>query len=230
MNKILIVEDDANIRRMICIALKAEGFKTLETSNVKDGLITALKEKPELIILDLGLPDGDGKEILARIRRTSSVPVLILSARHSEDDKVDMLMAGANDYVSKPFSIKELIARIRVLLRDITPVIPTAERRRKIQNLTIDLDSGLISLGNIDISLTPKELHLIDLLTREVGVFVNQQTLIRSIWGNYNSEDTHYVRILVSHVRKKLSALNSNCFSIETSAGNGYRFLVSHTE
>ena len=193
MNKILIVEDDANIRRMICIALKAEGFKPLETSNVKDGLITALKEKPELIILDLGLPDGDGKEILARIRRTSSVPVLILSARHSEDDKVDMLMAGANDYVSKPFSIKELIARIRVLLRDITPVIPTAERRRKIQNLTIDLDSGLISLGNIDISLTPKELHLIDLLTREVGVFVNQQTLIRSIWGNYNSEDTHYV-------------------------------------
>lgn len=230
MNKILIVEDDANIRRMVCIALRAEGFKPLETSNVRDGLITALQQKPELIILDLGLPDGDGKEILARIRSTSSVPVLILSARNSENDKVDMLMAGANDYVSKPFSIKELIARIRVLLRDITPIIPTAERRRKIQDLTIDLDRGLMSLGDIDISLTPKELQLIDLLTREVGAFVNQQTLIRAIWGNYNSEDTHYIRILVSHVRKKISALNSNCFSIETSAGSGYRFFVSHTE
>lgn len=230
MNKILIVEDDANIRRMVCIALRAEGFEPLETSNVRDGLITALQQKPELIILDLGLPDGDGKEILARIRSTSSVPVLILSARNSENDKVDMLMAGANDYVSKPFSIKELIARIRVLLRDITPIIPTAERRRKIQDLTIDLDRGLMSLGDIDISLTPKELQLIDLLTREVGAFVNQQTLIRAIWGNYNSEDTHYIRILVSHVRKKISALNSNCFSIETSAGSGYRFFVSHTE
>ncbi|GEA03818.1 DNA-binding response regulator [Alteromonas sp. KUL17] len=230
MNKILIVEDDANIRRMVCIALRAEGFKPLETSNVRDGLITALQQKPELIILDLGLPDGDGKEILARIRSTSSVPVLILSARNSENDKVDMLMAGANDYVSKPFSIKELIARIRVLLRDITPIIPTAERRRKIQDLTIDLDRGLMSLGDIDISLTPKELQLIDLLTREVGAFVKQQTLIRAIWGNYNSEDTHYIRILVSHVRKKISALNSNCFSIETSAGSGYRFFVSHTE
>ncbi|MDG6099899.1 response regulator [Alteromonas sp. ZYF713] len=230
MNKILIVEDDANIRRMICIALKAEGFKALETISVKDGLITALKEKPELIILDLGLPDGDGKEILARIRRTSSVPILILSARHSEDDKVNMLMAGANDYVSKPFSVKELIARIRVLLRDISPIIPDAERLRKIHDLTINLNSGLLSLGKTDISLTPKELHLVDLLTREVGVFINQQTLIRSIWGNYNSEDSHYIRILVSHVRKKLSALNTNCFSIETSAGNGYRFLVNHLE
>lgn len=230
MNKILIVEDDPNIRRMICIALKAEGFKTLETYNVKDGLITALQERPKLIILDLGLPDGDGLEILARIRQTSSVPILILSARNSEDDKVDMLMAGANDYVSKPFSVKELIARIRVLLRDITPIIPEAERLRKIHDLTIDLNSGLLSLGQMDISLTQKELYLVDLLTREVGVFVNQQTLIRSIWGNYNSEDKHYIRILVSHVRKKLSALNTDCFSIETSAGHGYRFLVSNLE
>ncbi|MCF2950329.1 response regulator [Paraglaciecola aquimarina] len=230
MNTVLIVEDETHIRRMISIALKAEGFKTKESSNVQDGLVLALKEKPELIILDLGLPDGDGKEILERVRQTSSVPILILSARHSENDKVELLMAGANDYVSKPFSIKELIARIRVLLRDITPVIPEAERIRKFQDLNLDMNSGVLIFGKTHVSLTPKELLLMDILTREVGVFINQTVLMRTIWGNYNSEDTHYIRILVSHLRKKLSSLSTDQFSIETSAGHGYRFVFNHSE
>ncbi|WP_269520659.1 response regulator [Alteromonas sp. BMJM2] len=230
MNTVLIVEDETHIRRMISIALKAEGFKTKESGSVQDGLVLALKEKPELIILDLGLPDGDGKEILRRVRQTSSVPILVLSARHSEDDKVELLMSGANDYVSKPFSIKELIARIRVLLRDITPVIPEAERIRNFQDLNLDLNSGLLTFGKTHVSLTPKELLLMDVLTRDVGIFVNQTVLMRTIWGNHNSEDTHYIRILISHLRKKLSSLNTNQFSIETSAGHGYRFVFNHSE
>jgi two-component system KDP operon response regulator KdpE len=230
MNTVLIVEDETHIRRMISIALKAEGFKAKESGNVQDGLVLALKEKPELIILDLGLPDGEGKEILTRVRQTSSVPILVLSARHSENDKVELLMAGANDYVSKPFSIKELIARIKVLLRDITPIIPDAERIRHFQGLTLDMNSGVLAFGSAQVSLTPKELLLMDILTREVGVFVNQTVLMRTIWGLYNSEDNHYVRVLVSQLRKKLSTLSTNQFSIETCAGHGYRFLLNHSE
>lgn len=230
MSTVLIVEDEPHIRRMISIALKVEGFIAKEALNVREGLAIALREKPALIILDLGLPDGEGKEILTRVRQTSSVPILVLSARHSEDDKVDLLMAGANDYVSKPFSIKELVARIKVLLRDIMPVIPDAERIRHFQDLTLDLNSGVLVLGSAQVSLTPKELLLMDILTREVGVFVNQTVLIRTIWGIHNSEDTHYVRVLVSHLRKKLSTLSKDQFAIETSAGHGYRFLFNQSE
>lgn len=230
MNTVLIVEDEPHIRRTISIALKTEGFKTKEAKNVRDGLVVSLQEKPDLIILDLGLPDGDGKEILGRVRQTSSVPILVLSARHSENDKVELLMAGANDYVSKPFSIKELVARIRVLLRDITPVIPEAERIRNLQNLSLDMNSGVLTFAKAHVSLTPKELLLMDILTREVGVFVNQTVLIRTIWGCYNSEDKHYIRVLVSHLRKKLSTLSTDQFSIETSAGHGYRFVFNHSE
>lgn len=230
MNTILIIEDEAHIRRMISIALKVEGFKVKEAPNMRKGIAMALQEKPDLIILDLGLPDGDGEEVLSRLRQTSCVPILVLSARHSEEDKVALLLAGANDYVCKPFSIKELIARIRVLLRDITPFIPDAGRIRKFQDLALDLNGGTLTFGMAHVFLTPKELLLMDILTREVGVFVNHSVLIRAIWGNYNKEDTHYIRVLVRQLRKKLSLLSEEHFHIETSAGHGYRFVFIDSE
>jgi two-component system KDP operon response regulator KdpE len=230
MSSILIVEDELNIRRMVSIALNAEGYKTIESSSVRDGLRHALDLKPELIILDLGLPDGDGQEVLTRIRQTSSVPILVLSARHTENDKVKLLMSGANDYVSKPFSIRELIARIKVLLRDITPMLPEAKPVRRFPNLLIDVNEGYLEMHGIKIPLSPKELQLLDILTREPGVFVSQKMLMRAIWGNYNSDDTHYIRILVSHVRKKLNASKDKRCRIETSTGHGYRFVASEAE
>lgn len=230
MSSILIVEDELNIRRMICIALNAEGYKTIESSSVRDGLNHAINLKPELIILDLGLPDGDGQEILMRMRQTSTVPILVLSARHSEDDKVKLLMAGANDYVSKPFSIRELIARIKVLLRDIAPIIPESKPVRRFPNLLIDMNKGRVESHGAEISLSPKELQLLDILTREPGIYISQKNLMRAIWGNYNSEDTHYIRILISHLRKKLYSCKGITCWIETSAGHGYRFVASNEE
>ena len=185
MSTVLIIEDEINIRTMIKIALSVEGYTCLEAATVRDGIHIAISSLPDLIVLDLGLPDGDGQRILKRVRETSKVPILVLSARHSETDKVQLLMAGANDYVHKPFSVKELIARISVLLRD---------------------------------------------LTREPGVFVSQQRILRSIWGVHRSEDSHYVRILISHLRKKIQVATKPSFIIETAAGQGYRINCHPSE
>ena len=230
MSTVLIIEDEINIRTMIKIALSVEGYTCLEASTVRDGIHIAISSLPDIIVLDLGLPDGDGQRILKRVRETSKVPILVLSARHSETDKVQLLMAGANDYVHKPFSVKELIARISVLLRDLTPIISEAKPLRQVAGLSIDINSNTVQAYGKKVLLTPKEFQLLDILTREPGVFVSQQRILRSIWGVHRSEDSHYVRILISHLRKKIQVATKPSFIIETAAGQGYRINCHPSE
>ena len=220
MSTVLIIEDEINIRTMIKIALSVEGYTCLEAATVRDGIHIAISSLPDLIVLDLGLPDGDGQRILKRVRETSKVPILVLSARHSETDKVQLLMAGANDYVHKPFSVKELIARISVLLRDLTPIISEAKPLRQVAGLSIDINSNTVPAYGKKVLLTPKE----------PGVFVSQQRILRSIWGVHRSEDSHYVRILISHLRKKIQVATKPSFIIETAAGQGYRINCHPSE
>ncbi|WP_420933918.1 response regulator [Alteromonas sp. A081] len=230
MSNILIIDDEPNIVRMVSIALTAEGHHCNEAGSVKHGLLLAVNTQPDLIILDLGLPDGDGKDVLKRLRETSKVPVLVLSARHAEEDKVSLLSLGANDYVSKPFGIKELVARVNVLLRDFSPLLTANKPIRRFKNITLDTVESVLSINGNDITLSPKELQIIDLLLHTPNTIISQQQLIRAVWGIHHSEDAHYLRILISQLRKKLNRYTANNQLIETVPGRGYRFHIDNRE
>lgn len=226
-NSILIVEDDINIAQMLGIALRAEGFECLQASNVADAITTFLKSPPDLVILDLGLPDGEGAQVLSRIRQSSRLPVLVLSARDQETDKVQLLSQGANDYVSKPFGIKELVVRVKVLLRDFNPTVVAAPANRELGNISLSVKERTLRINEQVIPLAPKELQLLDELTKQPGEFVSQQELLRRIWGLHHSEDSHYIRVLVRQLRKKIDEHNCASTFIETMPKRGYRFNVS---
>ena len=225
---ILIVEDDMNIRKMLNIALGAEGFYCVDASTVRDAISMFNRHYPSLVILDLGLPDGEGSEVLKRIRETSRLPVLVISARDQELDKVDLLSRGANDYVSKPFGIKELVTRVKVLLRDFIPAAEPAQPKRKVGNIALDINERELVINGNAIALAPKEVQLLDELTKHPGAFVSQQELLRRIWGIHHSEDTHYIRILVRQLRKKIDVFDKGL--IETMPKQGYRLTVDVAE
>lgn len=221
---ILLVDDEQEIRRFIRLALKAEGFDYLEASTVEDALQQMHNASPDLVILDLGLPDADGFTLLRKIRETSRLPVLVLSARDQEREKIKLLEGGANDYITKPFSVKELLVRIRVLLRDIRPV--TRSLTLDFGTLKIDAQSRKVYLGGQLISLTNKEYAVLYTLAEHAQELVNQQYLLAQIWGASHEHDSHYVRIVVSQLRKKLADDASAPAYIETHPGVGYRFLL----
>lgn len=223
-NTILIVDDEQEIRRFIRLALKAEGFAYLEASSVEQALKQVRHELPDLVILDLGLPDADGFTLLRKIRETSRLPVLVLSARDQEREKIKLLEGGANDYLTKPFSVKELLARVKVLLRDLT-----YEKR------TLMLDFGALKIDNqrrqvfLDeqlIGLTNKEYALLFTLAEHAQELVPQQQLLAQIWGLSHQDDSHYLRIVISQLRKKLGDDAQDPTFIETQPGVGYRFLL----
>jgi len=224
---ILIVEDDINIAQMLSIAIRTEGYDCVQASNVADAIAMFLRTPPDLVILDLGLPDGEGAHVLARIRQTSRLPVLVLSARDQETDKIQLLSQGANDYVSKPFGIKELVVRVKVLLRDFNPTVVPASANRTMGNISLSIKERTLSIDNHVIPLAPKELQLLDELTKQPGEFISQQELLRRIWGLHHSEDSHYIRILVRQLRKKIDEHNCASTFIETMPKRGYRFNVT---
>jgi two-component system KDP operon response regulator KdpE len=226
-NSILVIEDEANIRQMLSIALRAEGYDCLEAPTVAKGTGIFTKQAPDLVILDLGLPDGEGADVLSRIRQTSRVPVLVLSARDQEVDKVQLLSQGANDYVSKPFGIKELVVRVKVLLRDFNPVIAPASPQRVFGAVTLSVDERMLTVEGNNIALAPKEVQLLDELTKQPGEYISQQELIRRIWGHHHSEDSHYIRVLVRQLRKKLDDHGCSSSFIENMPKKGYRFSHS---
>ena len=224
MTNILIIDDENQIRKFLDIALRAQGYKTLLAENGQKGLELLALQGADLVILDLGLPDLDGFEVLSELREWSNVPVIVLSVRSDELEKVKLLDAGANDYVTKPFSIQELMARIRVLLRQFqNTVIESTIFDDGL--LKIDFSHRRVFLNQKLISLTRKEYQLLSLLAQHKGQLITQPQILKDLWGPTHQEDTHYLRILVAKLRAKL---NDNAIQpkyIITEPGVGLRFL-----
>ncbi|ESK40591.1 hypothetical protein P256_01046 [Acinetobacter nectaris CIP 110549] len=221
--KILVIDDEPKIRRFIEIALHTQNYDVFLAETGLKGIQILLEKTPDLVILDLGLPDMDGHEVLQEIRKWSNIPVIVLSARPDEKQKVLLLDTGANDYVTKPFNIQELFARIRVLLRNRHTFVDIP----KIFNdgyLYINITEHIVKINEVMVSLTKKEFQLLALLFKHQGEIVEQIDIIRELWGNTHTEDTHYLRILTKKLRDKLGSHISTAKYITTISGVGLRF------
>jgi two-component system KDP operon response regulator KdpE len=221
---ILVIDDEPQIRKFLRISLVSQGYKVIEAATGAEGLSHAALDKPDLVVLDLGLPDMDGQDVLGELRQWSALPVLVLSVRASEGEKVRALDAGANDYVTKPFGIQEFLARIRALLRQ-APDSGQPESALVIGPLTVDLAFRRVSLDGVEIGLTRKEYAVLAQLARHPGRVITQQQLLKDIWGPTHTEDTHYLRIVVGHLRQKLADDPAAPRFIVTEAGVGYRLV-----
>lgn len=223
--KVLIIDDETQIRKFLDIALRAQGYKTLLAETGQQGLETLALHGADLVVLDLGLPDLDGLEVLKQLREWSQVPVIILSVRADETEKVALLDAGANDYVTKPFSVQELMARIRVMLRNsLGQTIESVIFDDGI--LKIDFAQRQVFLANVLLSLTRKEFQLLMLLAQHRGQLLTQPQILKELWGPTHQQDTHYLRILVAKLRNKLNDDAIHPKYISTEPGVGLRFLA----
>jgi two-component system KDP operon response regulator KdpE len=220
---ILIIDDEIQIRRLLEITLSSSGFKVLVATNGKDGIVVAATHHPELIILDLGLPDTDGIDILRKLREWYTRPIIILSVRNSEDDIIKALDSGANDYLTKPFRTGELLARIRVALR------PTVEKLQEPQlnfgSLNIDLPDHIVRKNGEIIKLTTTEFSLLALLAKNSGRVLTHQTILKEVWGFGYIGQTQYLRVFVAQLRKKIEDDPSKPKLLITESGIGYRFM-----
>ncbi|MGH8113646.1 MAG: response regulator [Rhodanobacteraceae bacterium] len=224
--RILVIDDETQIRRFLDIGLRAEGYQVLLAATASEGLAAIATQSPDLVILDLGLPDREGHEVLTELRQWSSVPVLMLSVRATETEKVTALDSGANDYVTKPFGIQELMARLRALLRaSATADATDTQARYDDGHLVIDQVRREVTLDGEPISLTRKEYAVIVFLLRHAGRVVSQQLLLREIWGASHVQDSHYLRIVVGRLRQKLDDDPAVPRWIKTEPGVGYRFV-----
>jgi two-component system KDP operon response regulator KdpE len=222
--KVLLIEDEKQIRRFVRAALEDEGCQVIEAETMAQGLIEAGSRKPDLLVLDLGLPDGNGVDLIRDLRGWSDVPILILSARSQENDKIDALDAGADDYLTKPFAVGELRARVRALLRRryrnseaATPVVEFGD-------VAVDLSRRLVSRGGETVHLTPLEYRLLATLLGHPGRVLTQRNLLREIWGPSYVESSHYLRVYVGHLRQKLEDDPTQPKHFLTETGVGYRF------
>jgi len=222
---VLIVEDEKEIRRFVRSALENEGWRVFDADTLQRGLIEAGTRKPDLIILDLGLPDGDGLDFIRDLRQWSSIPVIVLSARSEESDKVLALDAGADDYLSKPFGVAELLARVRVSLRrhaqqnQESPLI-------QFSDVEVDLINRRVSRAGEDLHLTPLEFRLLTELIANAGKVLTQRQLLSTVWGPNYVEHSHYLRIYMGHLRQKLEAEPARPKHLLTETGVGYRFML----
>lgn len=221
---ILIVEDEQAIRRFVRSALEAEGFRVCEADGVQRGLIEAATRKPDLVVLDLGLPDGDGQDFIRDLRLWSPIPVIVLSARVDETDKVKALDAGADDYLIKPFGIGELLARIRVALRRRGQVTDSPSPLVQLGDVCIDLVSRRITRGDEEIHLTPIEFRLLGELLAHPDKVLTHRQLLLAVWGPTFVEHNHYLRIYMGHLRQKLEQDPTLPRYLLTETGVGYRY------
>jgi len=224
--RILIVEDEADIRRFVRMALESEGHETFEADGVKRGLIEAGTRRPELVVLDLGLPDGDGVDFIRDLRGWSAIPVIVLSARSSEADKITALDAGADDYLVKPFGAGELMARVRAQLRRLQQA-SAGEPLIQFGDIRIDLTRRVVERNGEILHLTPIEYRLLTYLAAQPNRVVTHRQLLKIVWGPGHAEDTHYVRVHMANLRKKIEADASMPRYIITEAGIGYRFVMA---
>ncbi|EMH4161887.1 two-component system response regulator KdpE [Pluralibacter gergoviae] len=225
MINVLIVEDEQAIRRFLRSALEGDGLRVYEAETLQRGLLEAATRKPDLVILDLGLPDGDGVEFIRDFRQWSAVPVIVLSARAEEADKITALDAGADDYLSKPFGIGELQARLRVALRR----HGGGEQNQPLYSFSgiqVDIASRRIRRGDEEIHLTPIEFRLLAVLLNNHGKVLTQRQLLSQVWGPNAVEHSHYLRIYMGHLRQKLEKDPARPQHLLTETGIGYRFML----
>ncbi len=221
--RILVIDDEKQIRRMLKTALTGFGYDIAEASSGQEGLNQTTMFHPDLIVLDLGLPDFDGTEVVRRLREWTQIPIIILSVREQEQDKIRALDAGADDYITKPFGMGELLARIRVALRHAAktedePVLTFGE-------LTVDLAHRRVILREEDLKLTPTEYEILKHLALHAGKVVTHRQLLKAIWGPNYQEETHYLRIYIGQLRRKIEADPSQPSYIVTESGVGYRLM-----
>ncbi|RAP73181.1 response regulator [Paenibacillus montanisoli] len=222
--RILIIDDEPQIRKLLKVTLQAHRFDIHEAEAGEAGIYQASIVHPDLIVLDLGLPDMSGMDVLRRIREWSSVPIIVLTAKEREEDKIAALDGGADDYVTKPFGMGELLARIRVALRHVASSVQ--EPVLRFGPLVIDLAQRLVELDGSRVKLTPTEYDLLKTLATNAGKVMTQRQLLQQVWGGHHYEsDSHYLRIYIGHLRKKLEEDPTRPRFIETEPGIGYRFL-----
>lgn len=224
--RVLIVEDETNIRRFIRLALENEGYDVFEADGVRRGLIEVATRRPDLVVLDLGLPDGEGIEFISDVRTWSVVPIIVLSARSHENDKISSLDAGADDYLVKPFGAGELLARVRAQLRRQQNVSP-GEPDIHFGNVRIDPARRIVEKEGTPIHLTPTEYRILLYLTSQPDRVITHQQLLKAIWGPGHTEDMHYLRVYMANLRKKIELNASMPKHLITEAGVGYRFVPS---
>lgn len=221
---VLLVEDDAMIRRFVCTALAGEGCRVFEADGLRQGVREAASRKPDLVILDLGLPDGEGLSFVTQLRTWSRIPVLILSARSSEADKIQALDTGADDFLVKPFSVGELLARVRALLRRSLQGSRTEEPVVHFGNVTVDRVCRQVQRHGQPVHLTPIEYRLLCALLAHDGTVMTHRQLLREVWGPNAVESNHYLRVYVGHLRHKLEIDPAQPRHLLTETGVGYRF------
>jgi two-component system KDP operon response regulator KdpE len=224
MTSVLVVEDDPQLRRALTINLRARGYEVQAVGDGASALSAAAAELPDLVILDLGLPDMDGAEVVGGLRGWTAVPIIVLSARDGQRDKVAALDAGADDYVTKPFGMDELLARLRASLRRAAPAedLPTVTAGA----LLIDRRAKRVTRSGEDVRLTPTEWHLLEVLVRDPGRLVHGRQLLQEGWGHASGQETNYLRVYMATLRRKLEELPSQPRHLITEPGLGYRFEV----
>jgi two-component system KDP operon response regulator KdpE len=224
--RVLIVDDEAPIRKFLRISLAAQGFEVIEAPNATEALRLVGTREPDVVLLDLGLPDTDGKELIVAIRAVTNVPIIILSIRAAEKEKIAALDVGASDYVTKPFALGELTARIRAQLRDRRPD-QAAKPVFEVGTLRVDVVKHQVTLDGGDIKLTPKEFDLLALLIVNRGKIVTHSQLLRELWGKSHEKDTQYLRVYIGQLRQKLGDDPAEPRFIANEPGLGYRLIDS---
>lgn len=230
MNKplILVVEDDASVKNLITITLKAHDYRYLAAGNGETAILDASSHNPDIMLLDLGLPDMDGVEVIKKIRTWSNMPIIVISARSEDTDKIDALDAGADDYLTKPFSVEELLARLRVIQRRLLIMrqeSPVETSVFKNGDLKVDYAAGCAFLGDVELHLTPIEYKLLCLLSRNVGKVLTHTYITQNIWGSSWENDVASLRVFMATLRKKIEKGSDSQQYIQTHIGVGYRMV-----
>jgi two-component system KDP operon response regulator KdpE len=221
---ILIIDDEAQIRRFLRVSLEAAGYRIVEAATGQDGVVQAAMSRPDVVILDLGLPDMSGNEVLAKIREWSAVPVIVLSVQDAEQDKIAALDAGADDYVTKPFGMGELLARLRVATRHAQPVPESPEFRNG--HLDVDFVHRLVTVNDQPVKLTATEYKLLLLFIKHAGKVLTHRQILKEIWGPHTVEQTQYLRVYMAQLRKKLELDPNQPQLFITESGVGYRMTL----
>jgi two-component system KDP operon response regulator KdpE len=224
MTTILLVEDEPDIRRFLRSTLAAEGYRVVESPTAERGAIDAGTQKPDLAIVDLALPDYDGAELIREIRRWSSMPIVVLSARHQERTKIDALDAGADDYVTKPFGVGELLARVRAALRHAAR--SPGGQELALGPVRVDIAKRRVLRDGVEVHLTPIEFRLLAYLAKHLGMVVTHRQLLAEVWGPSHVEHTHYLRIYMKQLRDKLETDSVQPRYLLTEPGVGYRLVA----
>jgi len=222
---VVVVEDEPQIRRFVRGALESEGCQVFEAETMKKGLVEAGTRKPDLVVLDLGLPDGDGVDFIRDLRGWSGVPIVVLSARSDEQDKIEALDAGADDYLTKPFGVGELLARVRASLRRASRRGEEGDTVIAFSDVSVDLVNRVVKRAGLAVHLTPIEYRLLTFLTAQPGKVLTHRQLLREVWGPSHVDSSHYLRIYMGHLRHKLEVDPTQPRHFITETGVGYRFV-----